>query len=135
MRDDINNVTNSKSKSGNYKDRDGTYVLHWTYRRYSHYSSAYARQQVHLKLVPQYYIATDESKPHRGAPYEVIVYSDRTYDEIDDGTGFGMSDINYSRQARQPLDDDADSTVEAVLDAIEAPDGTVVWQRNGVATL
>lgn len=130
VRDDVSGTTNSKSKNGNYQDKDGTYVMHWTFRRYSHYSSAYSRQQVHIKLVPRYSVVGDDNLV-LGSPYEIMVYSDRTYDEIDDGSGFGMTDMNYSRRARPTLSDDADDgETEVILESIEDPDGNVVWQRD-----
>lgn len=130
IRDDVSGTTNSKSKNGNYQDKDGTYVFHWTFRRYSHYSSAFARQEVHIKLVPRYSIVGDD-KTIYGSPYELIVYSDRTYDEIDDGSGFGMTGMDYSRRARPALSDNAvDGETEAILESIEGPDGTLVWQRD-----
>ncbi|MBQ8127500.1 MAG: hypothetical protein IJ176_03780 [Prevotella sp.] len=122
----------SRGKATSKQDTDGTYVGHWKFTRYSHLSSAEKRQTVHIKMETWYYLNQGDEEPIKGPPYEIKVYSDRTYDEISDESGFGMDGLSYSRQARPQgnTDADDDGPTEVILESIEAPDGTIIWQRG-----
>ena len=126
--DKITSTTNSMSKNQNYVDRDGTYVMHWSFFHYTHYSKAFSRLEQHIKMVPRMYIEADGNLKE-GTPYELKVYSDRTYQIIDNGEGFGVEDLTFSRSVSGG--NNADNEVEVVLDAIEGPDGEMVWERDG----
>ena len=132
VKDLISNRSMGQKNKDMEKADDGIYVAHWLFSRYSNLTSAEKRQEVHIKMITQYYLNSSDDKAIEGPPYEIKVYSDRTWDEISDETGFGMEDMSFARRARPQgsTDADADGPTEVILESIEAPDGTIVWQRG-----
>ena len=132
VKDLITNRSMGQKNKDMEKADDGIYVAHWQFSRYSNLTSAEKRQEVHIKMITQYYLNSSDDKAIEGPPYEIKVYSDRTWDEISDETGFGMEDMSFARRARPQgsTDADDDGPTEVILESIEAPDGTIVWQRG-----
>ena len=133
----ISNRSMGKLNIDMEKAADGTYVAHWQFSRYSNSSSAEKRHEVHIKMITSYTLNEgDYNNAIEGPPYEIMVYSDRTYDEISDEDGFGMEGLSFARSSQHrgaaslAAAGDDDGPTEVILESIEAPDGTIIWQRG-----
>lgn len=137
VRDMISDTYNSKSRNDNYKDKDGTYVFHWWFVQRTNVPASIQKKVQHIDMVPVYRVEADQEK--RGTHYELKLYSNRTYDIIDDGTGFSAEGLSFgSSNARgstqhnaSVLETDNDAETEIILGSIEDPDGNIIYEYQG----
>lgn len=127
-------------KSNSRQSMDGTYVSHWKFIKRTNIPKMLQRIEYDIDILPTFYLdRNDESTKRQGNHYKAKIYSDGTYDIIDDGTGFGMSGLRYAPRRNagapslkdQPVASPLEGEFEVILESVEGPDGTVVYERPG----
>ena len=114
-------------KGSDEKQKDGTYIMYWDFTVYRQNNRKFMKS---LHFYPWYKIK-GAKEAEDGTSYVVRVWSDRTYEIVNDGNGFGTSDLAFSRMRdANPDSDDEKSVTKCQLNAIEC-DGEIIWQRPG----
>lgn len=146
--DKVSGTNNSKSKNNANKDKDGIWTLHWYLKTCTNYPISLKKLQKHLDLEPYFRLESTDENQH-GNHYEIMVYSDGTYDILDDGDGTSITGLTYDKtggsgNVKRKLAATALPTARSAsiasathdpdldqmwLESIEDPDGNIVYLR------
>lgn len=143
VKDQVSGTTNSKSKNNANKDKDGIWTLHWYLKTCTNTPVTLKKLEKHLDLYPYYRLETNDDNK-RGNHYEIKVYSNGTYDIIDDGEGFSATGLTYDKSgganvkrmlsgtggtSTAAYDTDTGAIDEMWIESIEDPDGNIIYEN------
>ncbi|MBQ9668435.1 MAG: hypothetical protein IJV45_06820 [Prevotella sp.] len=138
LKDKVTGQT-AKSLGWSKKKKDGKWTVLWKFFARTNIPTTIQTLKYHADIVPVHQLDTDDSgTTHEGNHYEIMVYSNGTYDIIDDGSGMGMEGLTYEikgefarryRNLPSVVPDERDDVeTEVVIDKIIDPDGEVVYE-------
>ena len=140
----VSKTTHSSSKAKS----DGTYTIIWRLFARTNIPTTLQTLKQHVDVIPRYRLEDDGNyeTEKEGPHYEIMVYSNGTYDIIDDGSGLSMEGLTYEIKGEAPArryrnlptvvpDERDDVETEVVIDKIIDPDGEVVYQSPDSQTI
>lgn len=108
----------SYDSSKSTQDYDGTYKMNWTFHRYTHSEGNWSIKMVFYAYFGFKDSSSNKTQKYSSPDYEIEYAADGTF----------ITPLARKRSAG--VDNAVDGETEAILESIEGPDGTLVWQRD-----
>lgn len=139
LHDKVSGTNSGASQTGwTKKKKDGKYTTIWRFIDRTNIPTTLQTLKHRIDIIPRYRVGSADAALKDGSHYEIMVYSNGTYDIIDDGSGMGMEGLTYEikgefarryRNLPSVVPDERDDVeTEVVIDQIIDPDGEVVYQ-------
>ncbi|MBR6319924.1 MAG: hypothetical protein IKR50_05755 [Prevotella sp.] len=119
---------NFKKSSSLDKEKDGTYEQNWVISLYSNDGSSV--KSMRLSFYPMYMV---NKTANSGPTYTIKIYTNWTYDIVNDGNEFAMNGIDFLNSSRRemPFSPTAQSSPNPSATAENCQDISYVKQPNG----
>lgn len=147
LHDKVSGTNSGASQIGwTKKKKDGKYTTIWRLIDRTNIPTTLQTLKHRIDIIPRYRVGSADAALKDGTHYEIMVYSNGTYDIIDDGSGMGMEGLTYEIKGEAPArryrnlpsvvpDERDDTETEVVIDKIIDPDGEVVYENPDSQTI